>query len=63
MDYEIPLKKSKEQFKSIIDTISSENSAVGIDAQYTHAIIIDYLQEITKRLDALEGTVKNQLAR
>jgi len=63
MDNEIPLKKSKEQFKSIIDKISSENSAVGIDAQYTHAIIIDYLQEITKRLDALEKTINNQHTR
>ena len=49
-----PLSKSKEQFSATIDTISSEKSAVGIDAQYTHAIIIDYLQQITKRLETLE---------
>jgi len=58
----IPIIKSKEQLKSIINKISSENSAVGIDAQYTHAVIIDYLQQINKRLDALEKTINNQLA-
>ena len=60
MNNDNPLAKTKEQFNSIIDIISSENSAVGIDAQYTHAIIIEYLQEITKRLDALEKTINNQ---
>lgn len=43
MNTDNPLAKTKEQFNSIIDIISSENSAVGIDAQYTHAIIIEYL--------------------
>ena len=37
MDSDTPLEKPKEQFKSIIDKISSANSTVGIDAQYTHA--------------------------
>jgi hypothetical protein len=52
-----PLNKSKEQFSGIIEKISSEKSAVGIDAQYTHAIIINYLQQINERLDALEKAV------
>lgn len=45
--------KSKKDLNSIIEKISSD-SAVGIDAQYTHAIIIDYLQDISRRLDAIE---------
>jgi hypothetical protein len=60
MDKDTPLTKSKEQFKSIIDKISSANSTVGIDAQYTHAIIITYLQEITERLDTLEKIIDKQ---
>ena len=54
MDNINPLSKSKDQLTSIIEKINSENSAVGIDAPYTHAIIIDYLQQISQRLDALE---------
>ena len=55
-----PLAKSKEQLAEIIETISSETSAVGIDAQHTHAIIINYLQQINERLDTLEKTVNKQ---
>ena len=55
-----PLTKSKEQFDEIIKQIGSENSAVGIDAPYTHAVIINYLQQINERLDALEKTVNKQ---
>jgi hypothetical protein len=54
MNYDDPLTKSKEQYADIIKKIESEKSAVGIDAQYTHAIILDYLQQITQRLDVLE---------
>ena len=49
-----PLSKSKEELSSVIDKIQSEKSAVGIDAQFTHAVIIEYLQQILQRLDALE---------
>lgn len=52
-----PLAKSKEQLAEIIETISSETSAVGIDVQHTHAIIINYLQTINERLDAIEKIV------
>jgi len=55
-----PLTKSKEQFAEIIKQIGSANSAVGIDAPYTHAIIINYLQQINERLDALEKAVNKQ---
>jgi len=53
-----PIETPKEQYAHIINTISSENSAVGIDAQYTHAIIIKYLQQINERLNTLEELVK-----
>ena len=55
-----PLTKSKEQFAEIMKQIGSENSAVGIDAPYTHAIIINYLQQINERLDTLEKAVNKQ---
>lgn len=54
MSNESPLDKSKVQFSSIIDKISSKESAVGIDAQLTHAIIIEYLQRIDARLLMVE---------
>lgn len=57
MDNSNPQAKSKEDYKDIIDRISSAESAVGIDAQYTHAIIIEYLDQINKRLDRLEEKV------
>lgn len=60
MDDVDPLTKSKEQFSEVMKQIGSENSAVGIDAPYTHAIIINYLQQINKRLDALEKAVNKQ---
>ena len=53
-----PLSRSKEQYESIIARIYSPDSSVGIDAQYTHAVIITYLQQITRRLDALEERLK-----
>ncbi len=50
-----PLFTPKEQYRSIISRIEAPNSSVGIDAQYTHAIVITYLQQIHQRLDALEA--------
>ena len=55
MDIQEPLKRPKEEYKEIIDTISLPNSPVGIDAQLTHAIVITYLQQIFSRLEKLEG--------
>ena len=49
-----PLTKPKESFKGLIAQISSPDSPVGIDAKYTHAVIIDYLRQITARLDEIE---------
>ena len=53
-----PLSKPKGDFSHIIDRISIADSPVGIDAQYTHAIIITYLQQISERLEAIEGQIK-----
>ena len=53
MSYEDPLARSKEDYQLTIQMIKSDSS-VGIDAQYTHAIIIEYLKQISARLDNLE---------
>ena len=52
-----PIKKSKEEYNEIIQQISLPNSPVGIDAQYTHAIIIEYLKQISTRLDKIENFI------
>ena len=49
-----PLNRTKEEYKETIQKISLPQSPVGIDAQYTHAIIIEYLRDISRRLDRLE---------
>ena len=54
MHYHDPLKKSKDEYQETVATIRSENAAVGIDAQYTHAIIIEFLKQISDRLERLE---------
>lgn len=54
MNQNSPLSRTKEQYTATIQKIQSKDSPVGIDAQYTHAVIIEYLQQITRRLDALE---------
>lgn len=50
-----PIDRTREEYAAIIDKISVANSPVGIDAQYTHAIIIAYLQQISERLAAIES--------
>ena len=49
-----PLEREKREFADLIERISAD-SPVGIDAQYTHAIIIEYLREIRSRLDRIES--------
>ncbi len=49
-----PIAISKQDYQQLIEQISLPDSPVGIDAQYTHAIIITYLQQIAERLDRLE---------
>ena len=55
-----PINRSKEEYADIINRISMASSTVGIDAQYTHAIIITYLQQISERLDKLEKELQNR---
>ena len=50
-----PLNRPKDSFETILEKIGSADSPVGIDAKYTHAIIITYLQQISERLDKLES--------
>ena len=57
MKFASPMKKSKQDYKRIIRKIGATN-AVGIDPQLTHAMIIDYLQQINGRLEKLEKTIK-----
>ncbi len=52
-----PLYRPKEEYSDVIHRISLPNSPVGIDVQYTHAIIITYLREITQRLEKLEAAL------
>ena len=52
---ENPLYLSKDALENIMEKISLADSPVGIDAKYTHAIIITYLQQISERLDKLES--------
>jgi hypothetical protein len=55
-----PLFIPKEDYSEIVDRISVENSPVGIDAQYTHAIIITYLRQIADRLEKLEAKLASK---
>jgi hypothetical protein len=55
-----PITLPKSEYKDIVDRISLPDSPVGIDAQYTHAIIITYLQQIAARLDRLEAQLNER---
>jgi hypothetical protein len=50
-----PLFTPKEEYEDIVTRISLPDSPVGIDAQYTHAIIITYLRQIAERLEKIEA--------
>jgi len=60
MTIEDPLSKPKTDFDSLIEKLSSPDSPVGIDAKYTHAVIIDYLRQIAARLDAIEKRLASE---
>ena len=49
-----PMSILKDDYAEIIGHISQPESPVGIDAQLTHAIIIEYLQQISDRLKTIE---------
>ena len=55
-----PLDKAKGDFEDLVKKLSAPDSPVGIDVVYTHAIIIDFLQQITSRLDAIETKLDAQ---
>ncbi len=55
-----PLAKPRDAFDELIEQLSSPDSPVGIDAKYTHAVIIDYLRQITARLESLEAVVREK---
>ncbi len=50
-----PMSILKDDYAEIIGRINHPESPVGIDAQFTHAIIIKYLQQISDRLKTIES--------
>lgn len=46
--------KAKDELTAIIEKIQSDKSPVGMDAVYVHALILEKLEAIEKRLEALE---------
>jgi hypothetical protein len=46
--------KTQDELRSIIDNIASNESPVGMNAVYVHALIIDKLIQIENRLHRLE---------
>lgn len=54
--------KSKDELQSIIKEIAAVESPVGIDAVYVHALILDKLSTIEKRIDRLEAVAAGKLA-
>jgi hypothetical protein len=49
------MSKTRADYAQFMEHISSPDSPVGIDVQFTHAIVIDYLQQILERLDRIEA--------
>ncbi len=52
--------KRKEELQDLIELIASENSPVGMDAVYVHALILDKLSNIEERLASLEATASGE---
>lgn len=50
-----PISLTREDYADLMNHISLADSPVGIDAKYTHAIIITYLQQISARLESVEA--------
>ena len=46
--------KAKEDLQDLIEQIRSEESPVGMDAVYVHALILDRLPTIENRLQEIE---------
>ncbi len=60
MSDKTPLDKSLDELDDVVQKLRSENSPVGIDAVYTHAVIIDFLRQLSARLDAIETKLERQ---
>lgn len=58
MDTRDPLDRTKQEYEEILKKIASADSPVGIDASYTHAVIIEYLRQISARLERLERLIE-----
>ena len=54
--------KAKEDLQDLIDQIRSEESPVGMDAVYVHALILDKLQVIEERLTSLENKLPDPIS-
>ncbi len=54
-----PFNMPRDALENIMGKISLADSPVGIDAKYTHAIIIAYLRHISERLDKLETMIRS----
>lgn len=50
----------KKIYDEIAELINSDSSPVGIDAKKTHILIIHKLNQIEKRLDALEEKLEKK---
>ena len=59
MSIDDPLAKPRDSFDELIAKLSSPESPVGIDAKYTHAVIIDFLRQIAARLDDIERRLED----
>ncbi len=47
--------KTKAELQDIIEQIASAASPVGMDAVYVHALILDKLGQLERRLEAIEA--------
>ena len=54
--------RAKEELVEIIEKIASSENPVGMDAVYVHALILDKLQAIEKRLSVLESRIPDLLS-
>ena len=54
--------RAKKELLEIIEQIASSESPGGMDAVYVHALILDKLQAIEKRLTLLETKLQDQLS-
>lgn len=54
--------RSKKELLEIIEQIASSESPVGMDAVYVHALILDKLQAIEKRLTLLETKLQDRIS-